>query len=75
MTRIFGRFVRTALEKEGMSIAEAKSAEDARIDSACRRPELMIVDLGLRDGDGKGPHPGVENLVEYTGRNSVVICS
>jgi hypothetical protein len=31
------RFVRMALEMEGMSIAEAKSAEEARIDSACRR--------------------------------------
>ena len=47
------RFVRIALEKEGMSIAEAESAEDARIDSASRRPELTIVDLGLPDGDGK----------------------
>jgi two-component system KDP operon response regulator KdpE len=47
------RFVRIALEKEGMSIAEAKSAEEARIDSASRRPELIIVDLGLPDGDGK----------------------
>jgi two-component system, OmpR family, KDP operon response regulator KdpE len=47
------RFVRMALEKEGFSIAEAKSAEEARIDSACRRPELIIVDLGLPDGDGK----------------------
>jgi two-component system KDP operon response regulator KdpE len=47
------RFVRMALEKEGMSIAEAKSAEEARIDSACRRPELIIVDLGLPDSDGK----------------------
>jgi two-component system KDP operon response regulator KdpE len=47
------RFVRIALEKEGMNIAEAKSAEEARIDSACRRPELIIVDLGLPDGDGK----------------------
>jgi two-component system, OmpR family, KDP operon response regulator KdpE len=46
-------FVRIALEKEGMSIAEAKSAEEARIDSACRRSELVIVDLGLPDSDGK----------------------
>jgi two-component system, OmpR family, KDP operon response regulator KdpE len=45
------RFVRIALEKEGMSTAEAKSAEEARIDSACRRPELIIVDLGLPDGE------------------------
>ena len=41
------RFVRIALEKEGMIISEAETAEDARIDSACRRPELTIVDLGL----------------------------
>src|ERR1700721_905172 len=47
------RFVLSPLEKEGMTIAEAESAEDARIDSACRRPELTIVDLGLPDGDGK----------------------
>jgi two-component system KDP operon response regulator KdpE len=47
------RFVRIALEKEGMTTAEAKSAEEARIDSATRRPELIIVDLGLPDGDGK----------------------
>jgi two-component system, OmpR family, KDP operon response regulator KdpE len=47
------RFVRMALEKEGMTISEAKSAEEARIDSACRRPELIIVDLGLPDRDGK----------------------
>lgn len=47
------RFVRMALEKEGMNTAEARTAEEARIDSACRRPELIIVDLGLPDGDGK----------------------
>lgn len=47
------RFVRIALEKEGMGIAEAGSAQEARIDAASRRPELVIVDLGLPDGDGK----------------------
>jgi two-component system, OmpR family, KDP operon response regulator KdpE len=47
------RFVRIALEKEGMAVAEARSAEEARIDSACRKPDLVIVDLGLPDTDGK----------------------
>ena len=47
------RFVKIALEKGGMTINEADSVEAALIDSACRDPELVIVDLGLPDGDGK----------------------
>ncbi|SEF15748.1 two-component system, OmpR family, KDP operon response regulator KdpE [Rhizobiales bacterium GAS191] len=47
------RFIRIALEKEGMDAFEAKTAEEACIDSACRKPDLIIVDLGLPDGDGK----------------------
>ncbi|MDR3572064.1 MAG: response regulator [Candidatus Pacebacteria bacterium] len=47
------RFVRIALEKAGMVINEAGSVEAALIDSASRRPEVIIVDLGLPDGDGK----------------------
>jgi two-component system, OmpR family, KDP operon response regulator KdpE len=47
------RFVKIALEKAGMAISEADSVEAALIDSACRAPELIIVDLGLPDGDGK----------------------
>lgn len=47
------RFVRMALEKEGMSVFEAQTAEQARLDVATRKPNLAIVDLGLPDGDGK----------------------
>lgn len=47
------RFVRIALEQEGMSVIEASTLEQARMDAATRRPDLMIVDLGLPDGDGK----------------------
>jgi two-component system, OmpR family, KDP operon response regulator KdpE len=47
------RFVRIALEKEGMTLFEAATAEQGRIDAACRQPELVIVDLGLPDCDGK----------------------
>lgn len=47
------RFVRIALEQEGMSVVEASTLAQARMDAATRRPDLMIVDLGLPDGDGK----------------------
>jgi two-component system, OmpR family, KDP operon response regulator KdpE len=47
------RFVRMALEREGMSAFEAGTAEEARIDAGCRRPDMVIVDLGLPDEDGK----------------------
>jgi two-component system KDP operon response regulator KdpE len=47
------RFVRMALEKEGMAVFEASTAAQARIDSASRKPELVIIDLGLPDDDGK----------------------
>ena len=47
------RFVRIALEKEGMTVFEAQNARQARIDAATRKPTLAIIDLGLPDGDGK----------------------
>lgn len=47
------RFVRMALEKEGMNVFETETAEDARLNAGSRKPDLMIVDLGLPDGDGK----------------------
>lgn len=47
------RFVRMSLEKEGMTVFEAQTAEQARIDAATRKPNLAIIDLGLPDGDGK----------------------
>ncbi len=47
------RFVRIALEQEGMAVIEASTLAQARMDTATRRPDLMIVDLGLPDGDGK----------------------
>jgi two-component system, OmpR family, KDP operon response regulator KdpE len=47
------RIVKMALEKAGMSVFEAPTAEQARIDAASRKPDLIIVDLGLPDDDGK----------------------
>jgi two-component system KDP operon response regulator KdpE len=46
------RFVRTALETEGWSVHEADTMRQGLTDAATRRPDLIILDLGLPDGDG-----------------------
>ena len=46
------RVVRLVLEAEGHEVFEADSVARARIEAATRRPDLLLVDLGLPDGDG-----------------------
>jgi two-component system KDP operon response regulator KdpE len=46
------RFVRSALEAEGYRVAEADSQQRGLIEAGTRRPDLLVVDLGLPDGDG-----------------------
>jgi len=46
------RFVRTALEAEGWSVHEAGTMRQGLTDAGTRRPDLIILDLGLPDGDG-----------------------
>ncbi|MCE4557589.1 response regulator [Roseateles cellulosilyticus] len=46
------RFVRMALESEGLEVHEAATLQRGLIDAATRRPELVVLDLGLPDGDG-----------------------
>ena len=46
------RFVRTALQAEGWSVHEAETVRQGLIDARARRPDLIILDLGLPDGDG-----------------------
>lgn len=47
------RFVRAALEGEGCRVAEAASMAQGLIDAGMRQPDLIILDLGLPDGDGE----------------------
>lgn len=46
------RFVRAALEAEGWQVFEADTARRGLADAGTRKPDLLIVDLGLPDGDG-----------------------
>ncbi|MGV7209444.1 two-component system response regulator KdpE [Oxalobacteraceae bacterium A2-2] len=46
------RFVRAALEEEGWQVHEADSLRRGLIDAGTRQPDLVVLDLGLPDGDG-----------------------
>ncbi len=46
------RFVRLALEAEGHEAFEADGVQRGLIDAGTRRPDLVVLDLGLPDGDG-----------------------
>ena len=46
------RFVRAALEEEGWQVFEAKTIQRGLIDAGTRKPNLIVLDLGLPDGDG-----------------------
>jgi two-component system, OmpR family, KDP operon response regulator KdpE len=45
-------FVRTSLESEGWQVFEAATVKQGLVEAATRRPDLVIADLGLPDGDG-----------------------
>ncbi|WP_312319970.1 two-component system response regulator KdpE [Atlantibacter hermannii] len=46
------RFLRTALEADGLRVYDAETLQRGLIDAATRKPDLVILDLGLPDGDG-----------------------
>lgn len=46
------RFVRSALEQEGWHVHEAATLQRGLTEAGTRKPDLVILDLGLPDGDG-----------------------
>ncbi|SFU78709.1 two-component system, OmpR family, KDP operon response regulator KdpE [Polaromonas sp. YR568] len=46
------RFVRAALEGEGWQVFEADTAQRGLVEAGTRKPDLLVLDLGLPDGDG-----------------------
>ena len=61
------RFVRTALEAEGWSVHESGTVRQGIVDAGTRKPDMVIVDLGLPDGDG------VDLIVQLRGWSSVPV--
>jgi two-component system, OmpR family, KDP operon response regulator KdpE len=46
------RFVRQALEAENWHVFEAETLKQGLTEAGTRKPDLVIIDLGLPDGDG-----------------------
>ncbi|MBF3355248.1 response regulator, partial [Leptospira borgpetersenii serovar Hardjo-bovis] len=50
--RAIRRFLRAALEGDGLRVYEAETLQRGLLEAATRKPDLIILDLGLPDGDG-----------------------
>ena len=46
------RFVRAALEAEGWQVFEADTRQRGLTEAGTRKPDLLVLDLGLPDSDG-----------------------
>src|SRR5713226_3578326 len=46
------RFLRAALENESYHLVEATTARDGLAQASGRNPDIILLDLGLPDGDG-----------------------
>ena len=50
--KLIRRFIRSALEDEGCSVCEAATVAQGLLEAAAKKPDLVILDLGLPDGNG-----------------------
>jgi two-component system KDP operon response regulator KdpE len=50
--KLIRRFVRTSLEEEGCRVFEAGSCADGLLEAGANKPDLIVLDLGLPDGNG-----------------------
>ena len=46
------RFIRLSLQAESLDVSEADGVQRGLIEAGTRRPDLVVLDLGLPDGDG-----------------------
>ncbi len=50
--KLIRRFVRTSLEEEGCRVFEAATSAQGLLESGRQKPDLVVLDLGLPDGNG-----------------------
>ena len=50
--KLIRRFVRTSLEEEGCRVVEAGTSAQGLLESGNHKPDLVVLDLGLPDGNG-----------------------
>ncbi|MFI4932679.1 MAG: response regulator, partial [Burkholderiales bacterium] len=46
------RFVTQSLERDGFEVHQAETLQRGLIEAGTRRPDLLVLDLGLPDGNG-----------------------
>ena len=67
------RFVRAALEEEGWQVFEAATLQRGLADAGTRTPDLIVLDLGLPDGDGLELLDRIQERAKRTGQPVQVV--
>ncbi|HEX3235019.1 MAG TPA: response regulator, partial [Gemmatimonadales bacterium] len=65
------RFLRTTLRAHDCQVVEAGTAREALAQAAGRNPDLILLDLGLPDGDGLE----VAREIRRSGRTPIIVIS